>query len=302
MSKVLIIGFGSIGQRHARLFDNLGCTVGVVSRRAIDHGQRYESLPQALTDFAPDVVVVASATAEHAQDIRALVANDFTGQTLVEKPLTSTLEDLPIPLQGGVAYNLRFHPLMQALKATLSDRKLLAFDARIGQYLPDWRPGTDYRDSYSARAAQGGGVLRDLSHELDYTAWLCGPWTRLAALGGQLSHLEITSEDVVTVLMKTEHCPAVSIHLNYLQDVPQRQIVAVTDTGTIIADFIQGTLTDQNGTQTFACDRDDTYVAQDKALLAGQSEILCTFAEGRAVVETIITVERAITDKQWINR
>ncbi len=300
MTGVLIIGYGSIGQRHARLFGELGCTVAVVSRRAIEHAPCYGSITKALAAFTTDVVVITSATHEHARDLRILAEQGFAGKLLVEKPLTRTREYLPSFDHAAVAYNLRFHPLMQALSAALRARKLLAFDARIGQYLPDWRPGTDYRDSYSAHGDQGGGVLCDLSHELDYTAWLCGPWTRLTALGGQLSHLEITSEDVVSILMETKACPTVSIHLNYLQDVVQRQVVAVTDDGTVVADFIADTLTDKNGTQRFSCGRDDTYLAQNKAVINDDFAALCSLEEGLAVVDTIDAARHALSHKKWI--
>ena len=100
--------------------------------------------------------------------------------------------------------------------------------------------------------------------------------------------------------METAACPAVSIHLNYLQDVVQRQVVAVTDDGTVIADMIAGTLTTKDGTQHFDCDRDDTYLAQNKALLGGDFDALCSMAEGLAAVDTIEAARRALRDKQWI--
>lgn len=85
-------------------------------------------------------------------------------------------------------------------------------------------------------------MLRDLSHELDYVLWLFGPWRRLTATGGYLSPLETDSDDAYTLLMEARLCPMVSIHMNYLDRVPHREILVNTDQHTIHIDLINNTI------------------------------------------------------------
>ena len=103
------------------------------------------------------------------------------------------------------------------------NEKILSAHAHVGEWLPGWRPGRDYRDSNSAKKSDGGGVLRDLSHEIDYVLWLFGACRQLVAVAGHSSSLEIDSEDQASLLMKMESDSTVYVHLNYL-DRPARRM------------------------------------------------------------------------------
>ena len=71
-----------------------------------------------------------------------------------------------------------------------------------GRIIRDWRPGRDHRTTASATQQAGGGVLRDLSHELDYLLWLFGPWQRVAALGGSSGARQIEVDDHLDLLLE----------------------------------------------------------------------------------------------------
>ncbi len=302
--KALIIGYGSIGQRHARLLGEMKAEVAVVSRREVAASKLYKTIPETLADGHPDYAVIASATSEHATDLSALADAGFKGAVLIEKPLFGAVRELPTNAFKSlhVAYNLRFHPVLQAFRQSIGDRPILAFSAHTGQYLPDWRPGTDYRQSYSAHRATGGGVLRDLSHELDYTMWLCGPWLRVAALGGRFSQLEIDSDDVFSLLVETENCPAVTVHVNYLQDTPQRELIAITDTGTVRADLIANTVSIGGDIKTIDVERDESYLAQHRTILETGADDACSAAQGLEVEALIAAAEQAAQDGRWVGR
>ena len=98
-----------------------------------------------------------------------------------------------------------------------------------GQYLPHWRPNIDYRDSYSSKKSQGGGVLLDLSHEIDYLNWLLDGTEEVMAVGGKLSALEIDSDDLYQISLKTKKCDLVQVELNYIDKVLRRYIIINTD-------------------------------------------------------------------------
>jgi predicted dehydrogenase len=276
-----------------------------VSRRAIDFVPCYVELSQALFEWQPDYVVVANRTSEHCQTIESLIKHGFQGRVLVEKPLFDRPWVFPRHdfLLAAVAYNLRCHPLLRKLKSLLDGSgRLITANIHAGSYLPEWRPNTDYRQSYSAKKEQGGGVLRDLSHELDYALWLFGPWLRLTASGGHVSTLEIDSDDAYTLLMETQKCPLLSIHLNYLDRVPRREIQVNTDQHTIRVDLIDNTLAIDGAQEAVAIARDDTYRMEHQAMLAGNTGGLCTVEEAMETLVTIEAAERAAASHTWITR
>ncbi len=303
--KALVIGYGSIGQRHARLLAELGCQVAVMSRRSIEFSPCYSDLSEALARWQPDYVVVANRTSEHHQTIEALVQYGFQGRVLVEKPLFNRSSELSTHAfsQAAVAYNLRCHPLLTKLKFFLGDSaKLVTANIYVGSYLPDWHPNMDYRQNYSAKKSEGGGVLRDLSHELDYVLWLFGPWLRLTALGGHFSQLEIDSDDACSLLMETERCPLVAIHMNYLNRVRRREISVNTAHHTVRVDLIKNTIEINGVQEAFSMELDDTYRAQHQAMLDGNIEGLCTLGEAMETLFTIEAAEQAALSYRWIER
>ena len=303
--KALVVGHGSIGQHHARLLSELGCDVAIVSRRPAEAGRVFTELAQALSDWNPAYVVVANRTSEHQVTLEALVLAGYRGRVLCEKPLFERGCALPLHqfAIAGVAYNLRYDPLLGTLKSLLDvATRLTTATIQVGAYLPEWRPGVDYRRSYSAIRAQGGGVLRDLSHELDYALWMFGPWLRLTASGGHLSGLEIDSDDAYTVILETVRCPLVSIHLNYLDRVGRRDIVVNADERTYEVDLVRRTIAIDGQVESMVGSRDDTYRAEHQAMLAGDRERMCTLDEALETVVTVEAAERAAGAHIWIER
>ena len=302
--KAVVVGHGGIGARHARWLEELGHSVAVVSRRPAAAMRRFPTVAEAVRGFAPDYAVIASRTAEHRADLTALAATGFDGLVLVEKPLFAEPAAVPANrfAKVFVAYNLRFDPVVRAAKAILDGESLIALHVYVGQYLPDWRPNRDYRTVYSARRAEGGGALRDLSHELDAVNWIAGGWTRLAATGGHLSPLEIDSDDVFALLVETARCKAVTVNLNYLDDALHRDIVALTAKGTLRADLVAGTVSFGGKLEVFNVVRDDAYRDQHRAILSGAADGACTLEDGVAITEMIAAAERAAHDRVWVER
>lgn len=300
--RVLVVGYGSIGQRHARLLDKLGCEVAVASNREVEHPVVFCDTGTALEEWKPEYVILANKTHEHHSALIDLAQYDFEGRVLVEKPLFDHVRDVPQNRFAclAVAYNLRFHPLIIKLHDFLVDQRPLSASAYVGQYLPQWRPSTDYRHSYSAKRAEGGGVLRDLSHELDYMNWLFGGWARLTALGGHFSHLEIDSDDFYTLLLEMNNCPIVSVHVNYLDRIVRREVLVHTDQHSIKIDFVKGTIDVDGSTELVNVERDATYLGEHEAMLAGDFAKLCSYKDGFSVLKMIESAETAANKKIWV--
>ncbi|OYO32518.1 oxidoreductase [Janthinobacterium sp. PC23-8] len=301
-TRALVIGYGSIGRRHAEVLTDLGCSTAVLSRRTMDLPLAFNNLSEALKAHQPQYVVVANETDQHYSALGQLAHSGYDGIVLVEKPLF--MHSAPLPENtfraAYVAYNLRFHPIISRLKAELEGEQIISVQAYVGQYLPDWRPGSDYRSSYSAMAERGGGVLRDLSHELDYLTWMLGGWNSVAALGGHFSALEISSDDVFSLLMTTQRCRAVSVQLNYLDRVAKRSITINTNSRTLEADLIKGTLMINKEEESFQTERNLTYQGMHKDVLVGNSEKACTLGEGVDTLRLIEAAMEAAKKGKWV--
>lgn len=302
MTRALIIGYGSIGRTHTRVLSEAKCDVAVVTQQKSTDLLSFIDIHAALDATNPAYIVIANETRRHAETVDTLASVGFRGKLLVEKPLTAEPYTVPkgVFQQIAVAHNLRFHPTLAALRARLLDDPPISVSARCGQHLSEWRADRDFRKTYSSSRAAGGGVLRDLSHELDYVLWLGGPWKRVASLGGTLGALDIDADEIWSILLELTGCPLVSVQLNYLDRPARREIIVTTRSSTIHADMIGGTLSENGRTDHFACKQYDTYRLMHRAMLEGDTSVLCSAEEGAAVVDLISAIEKATREQKWI--
>jgi predicted dehydrogenase len=250
---VLVVGCGSIGQRHLR---NLAA-LGVSRLVAIDpDGERRAAAAEAgavthaelvpALDEKPDAVIVATPPALHAAP--ALAALERGAHVFVEKPLAASVADgralveAAAPARGvlRVGYQFRFHPAVRMLKRLVDDGAVgrpLMLRAEVGQYLPDWRPAQDYRTTYNARADLGGGIILDATHEIDYTCWLMGDVCAVSAIAERLTDLEIEVEDTALVIGRLARGGVVEWHLDTVQRAYSRGAKIVGDAGTLVWDW-----------------------------------------------------------------
>ena len=209
------------------------------------------SLDEALSATA-DAAVICTPPASHAA--LAQRALDAGLHLFVEKPIAATVSDATQLVAEAerrgrvlaVGFNLRFLPSLLRVKALLDDKrvgKVLAARAEFGSYLPDWRPGRDYRDNYAVRAADGGGILLDAIHELDYVGWLFGDVTDVLCAADHVSDLAGDSEDIAEVTLRFESGVLGQVHLDYLQRVYRRNLQVIGDAGVIVWDYPTHTVT-----------------------------------------------------------
>lgn len=245
--KILIIGYGSIGKRHLKNMLSLGkkdteLMLCRSSKKEANAGNNvFFDLDEALAQ-KPDVVFITNPTSLHIT--AALKAAEKGCHLFIEKPLSNNADGVDKLLKiveeknliVMVGYNMRFHQSIVLMKNLLDKKtigKVLAARIEVGSYLPDWHPGEDYRKSYSASKALGGGVILDLSHELDYARWLLGEVREVMCFSGKLSSLDIETEDTAEIILRMESGALVEIHLDYLQRSPIRTCEIIGELGTI---------------------------------------------------------------------
>lgn len=305
---VVIEGYGSAGRRHERALRALGVEPAVVSRRA---GVGTRATVTEAVRAAPDaVLVVASETSRHGPVVAEAARAGHLGPLVIEKPIAASRADLDsIHLAERpvfVAYNLRHHPLVGRLAAELSARGLkpLSVSMHAGQDLDTWRPGTDAAESYSASRSRGGGVLRDLSHELDLVDLLFGPIRRVAASGGRLTKKTVDSDDCWTALLVTQRGTAVALTLNYLDRPARRRIHVTGAEGSLALDFVAGTLSGEGIEERVTLVPDETTIAMWRDIFShladGAPTRLCDAAAAGRTLAAIEAIERSAARGAWV--
>lgn len=268
--KILFAGLGSIGQRHVRnLRMLLGNAVEILAYRTkrespilnpdmtahsgtdleTAYGIRsFGSLANALEE-KPDAVFVTNPNALHLPV--AIAAAREGCHLFIEKPISHTLQGVDELIEiverkklvALIGYQFRFHPGLRLIKSSLEEGRLgLLIGSHIvnGEYLPAWHPYEDYKNTHPAKRVLGGGCLSIQTHELDYALWFFGMPRNVYAVGGHLSSLEIDVEDTVSILMECDfrgRSLPVHIHLDYLQQPPQRICEIYGDAGKIKYDY-----------------------------------------------------------------
>ena len=260
--RTVLLGAGSIGQRHLRNLQTLGHAVVAVAdpdrarleaiRPLVAAGCRLVAGEAEAFAADADAVVICSPTSRHVD--QALAALRRGWHVFVEKPLAPTLEGTAALVDEAaragravlVGCNLRFLPSLQLVKRLVDEGRIgrpLAARAQCGYYLPFWRPDTDYREGYGAKQATGGGIILDSIHEFDYLTWLLGLPREVFAYAGKVSTLEIDTEDSADVLMRFDYGTVANVHLDYLQRTYRRSCDVIGEDGVIAWDYIGQSVT-----------------------------------------------------------
>ena len=278
-----------IGQRHLRnLYELAGSELEIAAFRVRRHTavvteqlelepredieskygiQVFDALDRALGKFQPDLVFVCNPTSLHL-DV-AIPAARSGAHLFIEKPLCAGLEGADALAQiverkrltALVGFQTRFHPCFLRLRAILAAGtigRLVSVRARYGEFLPAFHPYEDYRQSYAAREALGGGVILTQIHDLDYLVALLGLPTRVFAMGGHQSALEIDVEDVASismVMMRNGRGLPVHLHQDFVSRTPVRTCSLQGDAGSVDVDFRKPSL--------FLADESGTIVAEE---------------------------------------
>jgi predicted dehydrogenase len=250
----LVVGSGSIAKRHLRNLRQVlpGFSVHCVSAsgRPLTLGEVTADVVHPSLDDAiasnPICAIVASPAPWHLSHATQLMAAGVP--VLIEKPLVATVQDaIKIAEQAelhnacvDVGYNLRFLPSARYVKELLQQGgvgRIHSVHIDVGQYLPDWRPMTDFRQNVSAQKTLGGGVLLELSHELDYLCWLFGPVDSLYCKVKNTGTLGIDVEDCVDGLFTFSVGIVATLHMDFLQRAPMRSCKIIGIDGTLIWDL-----------------------------------------------------------------
>jgi predicted dehydrogenase len=260
--KVLVIGYGSIGKRHVNNLSILRKIDQIIV--CSNHLGSFQNHPEkeklrlvrSLDELSPmmssgrqfDFAIIANETYKHVSTANILAESGIN--LFIEKPISdSVIKAMSLKktaersnIKIFVAYNFRFLGAIQYIKNQISSGVIgsLHFaEIEVGQYLPSWRPLSDYRESYSARKEQGGGAALDLSHEIDYMRYLFGDPVSWKIMKSKVSDLDIDSEDIFKGIYRFSSGFLCGVHMDYIRQNKKRGITIVGSKGTLECDFIE---------------------------------------------------------------
>lgn len=253
--KIAFIGLGSIAKRHIKnlaeilrdkgtafsidVFRHSGGEIDDAEVKGIVAGVYTEA---ELVNHQYDIIFITNPTSLHFQTIKKCAKQ--AKHLFIEKPVFDSpdVDITELELQEGstyyVACPLRYTAVLQYVKENIDLREVFSVRAISSSYLPDWRPGIDYRKTYSANKELGGGVAIDLIHEWDYLTAFFGFPQKLYGIERKVSSLEITSNDIATYIGVYDD-KIIELHLDYFGRKTTRELVLFTKDETIRADLVE---------------------------------------------------------------
>jgi len=293
---VLIVGNGSIGKQHTKAVLKLGHSPVILTH----HPSQWENVSYISSiDKTPDcqAAIICTPTDQHYEDFYRIINNTGIKSILVEKPIAAKSSDAieikklaeEHKISVFVAFDMRFIPQLQYLKSILPqiEKRMRLIKMHCGQYLPEWRPDTDYRRSYSSYRARGGGVDLDLTHEIDYMLWLFGNPSKIDYLKTyKISSLQINSPDYFKAIYNYEDF-IVDVELDYFRKLDRKLIVLGENEILAELDFIKKTLVVEGQKLFLNIEKASLLEEDDEFLNKKEKTTLCSLSESINVLKMI---------------
>jgi len=326
---IVVVGCGSIGQRHIR---NLA-EVGVDEIIGVDHDEQmlneakksgadltYSDLAPAIQQNNIDAGFVCVPNHLHIQIASQLADKGI--DLFIEKPLSHTMDGVTDlisktkenDLISLVGCNLRFHPGIQTIKELLDKDaigKTVSVKIEAGSYLPGWHPDDDYENMYSARENEGGGAILDFIHEIDYARWLFGDVSSVSAMAGTYSDLELETEDLGAMLLEFENDLIGELHVDYVQRSYSRSCKVIGTNGTLYWEWQQGSVEEFDPeAEQWVSHRlpewtmNDMYIDETRHFLQSienRDETISGLESGKSALEIALAAKRSNTEGRRVS-
>ena len=290
--RVLIIGYGSIGQRHYKILSSLRKIkdIKIITSLNLSKTKKINLKKSEILTFNPDYILICSETSKHFKQLKFINNLLKDKLILVEKPLFNTYQKIgKVNNKIFVGYNFRFHPLIKFLKDyVLNDKNdaIISINVYAGSYLPLWRKNRIYSSTYSSNKNKGGGVEYDLSHELDYIKWIFGKFKIYFKFNKKISNLNINSNDHLTLVGYFKKNKIINLHLNYYSKIAYRKLIADFNKKTVHLDLINNSLIIKHlgskkniNRKIINFDRDITFKKQHLSIINYKYKDLCSYKD-----------------------
>lgn len=320
--KISVFGSGSIGLRHLTNLIKLKKELKISSIFSYDTKNKKKFLGDSKEFFFTqnlkkaaencDVAFICVPTHLHNQTINKILKYTKC-HFYIEKPLSSQIKDCLKTLKKikkirkkiAVGYMLVNHPVILKAQSLIKQKaigKIIFARAECGFYLPNWHPWEDYRKFYMAHKQQGGGVLLDTSHEINYLQRLFGKVKSIQGIVGKFSNLEITSDDLALSILKFKNNIVGHVHLDLLQFEKSRSFKIIGTNGVIEGSLSTNEIKIFKNNKTKAVklklnyDFNNIYLTQLRqfwSLIKNKKSNLCTGNEAYHTMQIIDGIKRS---------
>lgn len=322
--KILILGAGSVGKRHAQNLLEQGCRIvfydprqdrcDEVEKSFGNKVKAYSDYYKSYEEKSLEGVVIASPTSFHVQQSSDALEKKIP--VLLEKPVAITLGDAlqlsevssnsNTPILLG--YTWRWWEPLREIKAMLSDNKIGVVrhvQMNLSAHLADWHPWENYQDFFMANKELGGGALLDESHWIDLMLWFFGMPESIFGTVEKISDLEIDSDDNVDFIAFYQNGLRVVCHLDLYGRPHERSIRFTGDNGSILwsSEPNETRVTVNNCDEQIikhSCERNDMFFAVTKEFLqimgkkeSNEQRFTCTLEEGIQVMRVIEAIRKS---------
>jgi predicted dehydrogenase len=298
----LIVGYGSIGKRHAHILKRVIKIkkIFILTKQKCKQYNVITNLEQTKL-LNPDYIVICSNTSDHLKHLLFFEKNFYGKVILVEKPLFSKFIDVKIKNNKVfVGYNLRYSPVIQKLRSIIKNQKIYSLNIQCSSHLPYWRTNRDYKKVYSAEKKLGGGVLLDMSHELDYIQWIFGKIDKIFYKKiAKISNLKINAEDSAVILGKIKKINLL-VNINFFSKINKREIIIDGNSINVKADLVKSTIEiyslKENKSKIINYSRNInlSYANLHSDLLSHKYSTCCSFEEGKNINYLIDRIKKNI--------
>jgi predicted dehydrogenase len=254
--KFLVIGCGSIGQRHIKNLKKIGYSDILVfdsnNELMKETSNKLKiNYTNSLNIENVDCTLICTPPNSHIK--LAKKALKLNSHVFIEKPLSDSLNGIKQieklakekKLKVFVGYSFRFDKGLKIVKKLISANEIgqiFSFDAYEGWHLSNWRPWQNYEDSYTVKKNMGGGIILDGSHELNYLQWLGGKIELVYCMYSKIPNISKNVEGIAEILMKFNSKAIGRIHLDFLNPKYNRHCEILGDKGSIIWSFENKTI------------------------------------------------------------
>jgi len=272
--KVLILGYGSIGRRHAKVLKELKKKIAFVrsgkstisNKDDLSQYSIFYNLEEALDEFKPLYVVDCTPSIFHMKNLIRIYEKKINA--LIEKPLIIDIESEKerklidkisndTEVKYGISYQYRFHPIINKIKEileNLDDNKIFYGNVIWTEYLPNWHPWEDFKKSYASNKNLYGGSFLTMCHPFDYLKYILGNETNFKLLELLKGRLNINVDQSCRITCSSEILiNNLDIYLDFDSRINRHTINLEGKDWSIFANLFENKikLTTKNNEQTF---------------------------------------------------
>jgi|TARA_B110000971_G_scaffold203333_1_gene223798 predicted dehydrogenase len=258
MKKVLVIGTGSIAQKHINVLNSLNYSVYVYSETNDKFFKKNSKIYRLanlnkLNNF--EFTILANKTSDHLKILKILTNQNM--HIYCEKPIfykkfnyqkiRDQIKKNKIVFHNG--YQLRNDKKIRYIQQKLKNLKIKSFQVSVGHDFKQWRNAGVHKNSYFSDTKKGGGVIFELVHEINLINLLFGKIKKISTIKSNSKNFRC--EDVAVSIIKTENKIVGSLYQDMFSKFFFRYIAIVTNKSFFKIDMVKNLIIENNKIKKF---------------------------------------------------